>query len=220
MTGLIKDGLWQDPSDLEAARALLQARFDLRIGIWDLASNPTLRKTLLDGQPSTPAPADPVPIPNAAAGRARRVWYAPGGTASEVDWEARTNALAHCTPRWVELFAQLVEESRHQQNTLSQGLEAVQIKTTKSVTKIGYGRGIPKCQAARLTERARPRPLVSDPPPSAEEIDRRIAAGIVRAAMEQTVLAAQPAVLIKAPGLMRTDERRPFTEGDHAEGGP
>ena len=33
ITGLIQDGAWQDPSDLEAARALLQARYDLTLGI-------------------------------------------------------------------------------------------------------------------------------------------------------------------------------------------
>ena len=54
VTGLIKDGAWQDPSGLEAARELLQARYDLTLGIWDLAPNPTLRTTLLTSLRSGP----------------------------------------------------------------------------------------------------------------------------------------------------------------------
>ena len=34
-----------------AARKLLQSRFDLKIGIWDLVDSPTLRESLLDVEP-------------------------------------------------------------------------------------------------------------------------------------------------------------------------
>lgn len=72
VTGLVQDGEWRNPSDLEAARALLQARYDLKIGIWDLAENPTLRSALLSPTPQTPAPARVAPVPAGAAKRAQK----------------------------------------------------------------------------------------------------------------------------------------------------
>lgn len=72
VTGLVQDGEWRDPSDLEAARALLQARYDLKIGIWDLVGNPTLRSALLSSAPPTPAPAKVAAIPAGAAERAQK----------------------------------------------------------------------------------------------------------------------------------------------------
>jgi hypothetical protein len=71
VTGLIKDGEWQDPAPLEAARSLLESRYDLKIGIWDLAGNPTLRQTLLDTVPVAAAPAREAAVPTAAAERAQ-----------------------------------------------------------------------------------------------------------------------------------------------------
>jgi hypothetical protein len=70
VTGLVQGREWHDPSELEAARALLEARFDLQIGIWDLVGNPTLRRTLLDTVPVVPPPVDVAPIPITAAERA------------------------------------------------------------------------------------------------------------------------------------------------------
>lgn len=70
VTGLINDGAWQDPSGLEAARELLQARYDLTLGIWDVAQNPTLRTTLLDVAPVAPAPPVSAPVPAGARTRA------------------------------------------------------------------------------------------------------------------------------------------------------
>jgi len=70
VTGFLTQARWQDPSGLEAARSLLEARYDLKIGIWDLASNPTLRQTLLDVTPVTPAPPVAAAVPGAAAKRA------------------------------------------------------------------------------------------------------------------------------------------------------
>ena len=72
VTGLIERGEWRDPADLEAARSLLQTRFDLKIGIWDLVGNPTLRQTLLDSAPITPAPNAPTELPKMAVNRAKR----------------------------------------------------------------------------------------------------------------------------------------------------
>ncbi|WP_406122349.1 hypothetical protein OHQ89_10005 [Streptomyces canus] len=72
VTGLVQDGEWRDPSDLEAARALLQARYDLKIGIWDLVGNPTLRSALLSSTLQAPAPAEVAPIPAGAAQRAQK----------------------------------------------------------------------------------------------------------------------------------------------------
>ena len=70
VTGLMAHAEWQDSSGLESARSLLEARYDLRIGIWDLASNPTLRQTLLDVTPVRPPPPSAVAVPTAAAKRA------------------------------------------------------------------------------------------------------------------------------------------------------
>ena len=58
MTGVLKNGTWIDPAPLDAARSLLQVRYDLKLGIWDLATNHTLRATLLK---ETPVPAPPSP---------------------------------------------------------------------------------------------------------------------------------------------------------------
>ena len=71
VTGFIRDGDWQDPSDLEAARSLLQARYDLKIGIWDLVNNATLRSTLLETSPFPEAPGRDMEVPIGAAGRAQ-----------------------------------------------------------------------------------------------------------------------------------------------------
>lgn len=70
VTGLVRDGTWQDPSGLEAARKLLEARYDYTIGIWDLADNPTLRQTLLDVVPVEIAPIAEASVPVEAASRA------------------------------------------------------------------------------------------------------------------------------------------------------
>jgi hypothetical protein len=72
VTGLSQSGSWQDPADLEAARWLLQARYDLKIGIWDLVRNPILRRTLLQPTPVPEAPARTAAVPAAAARRADR----------------------------------------------------------------------------------------------------------------------------------------------------
>jgi hypothetical protein len=72
ITGLSAGGTWRDPSDLEAARSLLQARYDLKIGIWDLAGNPVLRRTLLQPSPTPEAPAETAAVPPAAARRAHQ----------------------------------------------------------------------------------------------------------------------------------------------------
>ena len=70
VTGLVQDGEWRDPSTLEAARSLLQARYDLKICIWDLVSNPILRRTLLDSTAVSVAPTAAAEVPAAAAQRA------------------------------------------------------------------------------------------------------------------------------------------------------
>lgn len=69
VTGLVENGEWRDPADLEAARRLRQARYDLQIGIWDLARNPVLRSTLLESAPVAPAPAAPAVLPSDAVER-------------------------------------------------------------------------------------------------------------------------------------------------------
>jgi hypothetical protein len=73
ITGLMQRNEWRDSSDLEAARALLQARFDLRIGIWDLVRHPVLRDSLLEPEPRIPASKTGAPVPAGAARRADRL---------------------------------------------------------------------------------------------------------------------------------------------------
>jgi hypothetical protein len=69
VTGLYRRGEWQDPAELDAARAFVESRFDLRIGIWDLADNPSLRTSLLEPRAVTPAPTEPAPVPKGSARR-------------------------------------------------------------------------------------------------------------------------------------------------------
>jgi hypothetical protein len=70
VTGFAEGMRWQSPDDLEAARSLLTARYDLKIGIWDLVRNPMLRRTLLDSAPTDPVPTTVSRVPTAAVQRA------------------------------------------------------------------------------------------------------------------------------------------------------
>jgi hypothetical protein len=56
VTGWMENGERKPAQDLEAARLLLLERFDLKLGLWDLASNPVLRDTLLDPKSQAPVP--------------------------------------------------------------------------------------------------------------------------------------------------------------------
>jgi hypothetical protein len=67
VSGVVRAGQWQDPSGLEAARLLLLERFDLKLGLWDLADNPVLRATVL-----APSPTQPIPVASAEAPRSAR----------------------------------------------------------------------------------------------------------------------------------------------------
>jgi hypothetical protein len=69
VTGLLERWSWRDPADLEAARKLIQTRFDLKLGIWDLVRNPILCRTLLESAPVVAPPPETATIP---AGAARR----------------------------------------------------------------------------------------------------------------------------------------------------
>jgi len=73
VTGVLQNGHWIDPAPLEAARALLRARFDLHIGLWDLASNDTLRTTLLRETPVLAAPEATAGRPAPVIARERRM---------------------------------------------------------------------------------------------------------------------------------------------------
>lgn len=59
VTGVLQMGKWVDPAPLEAARMLLQARYDLKLGIWDLVTNDVLRSTLLKETPIVAPPSTP-----------------------------------------------------------------------------------------------------------------------------------------------------------------
>lgn len=72
VTGLVRRGAWEDPAHLEAARRLLLERFDLRLGLWDLALNPVLRATALSAALTSAPPPEPVQAPVPTRRRAAR----------------------------------------------------------------------------------------------------------------------------------------------------
>jgi hypothetical protein len=63
VSGLVQAGQWEDAAGLEAARMLLLKRFDLKLGLWDLALNPVLRSAVLDPVPARQAPEEVVQAP-------------------------------------------------------------------------------------------------------------------------------------------------------------
>jgi hypothetical protein len=72
ISGLLRAGQWEDAAGLEAARMLLLKRFDLKLGLWDLALNPVLRSAVLDPVPGRRAPEEPVQASIEARKRAER----------------------------------------------------------------------------------------------------------------------------------------------------
>jgi hypothetical protein len=72
VTGVIQGGTWVDPADFEAARSMLESRYDLKLGLWDLVGNAVLRQAMLDSTPISAPPAEPAAVPAAAKARAVR----------------------------------------------------------------------------------------------------------------------------------------------------
>lgn len=72
ITGYFRDGQWQDPSGPEAARSLLESRFNLKIGFWDLVNNGVLRRSLLKEIPQAPLASGMVTLPQGATDRAAK----------------------------------------------------------------------------------------------------------------------------------------------------
>jgi hypothetical protein len=72
VSGLLREGQWGDAAGLEAARMLLLKRFDLKLGLWDLALNPVLRSTVLDALPVQDVSGEAVQIPAFAWKQAER----------------------------------------------------------------------------------------------------------------------------------------------------
>jgi hypothetical protein len=97
ITGLVQGGQWHDPSDLEAARTLLLARYDLKLGIWDLASNPTLRQSLLDSVPTPDTPDQPAAVPSTAIAR-RKTAAAKGEQKTQAREAAKAAIYARLEP--------------------------------------------------------------------------------------------------------------------------
>ena len=100
VSGLVLAGQWCDPSGLEAARQLVLARFDLRVGLWDLALNPVLRATVLDSAPSSlPIPEAPAEAPAVARRRAaQEVGGVAGALFATLDatgWKLNGSILQH-----------------------------------------------------------------------------------------------------------------------------
>jgi hypothetical protein len=72
VSGLLRAGQWGDAAGLEAARMLLLKRFDLKLGLWDLALNPVLRATVLDSLAIQDVPEEAVQTPAYAWKQAER----------------------------------------------------------------------------------------------------------------------------------------------------
>jgi hypothetical protein len=72
VSGLLREGQWGDAAGLEAARMLLLNRFDLKLGLWDLALNAVLRSTVLDSRPVQSVPKEAAQTPAFAWKRAER----------------------------------------------------------------------------------------------------------------------------------------------------
>jgi hypothetical protein len=72
VSGLLRAGQWEDAGGLEAARMLLLTRYDLKLGLWDLALNPVLRATVLESLPVRPAPGELAQAPANEWKRAER----------------------------------------------------------------------------------------------------------------------------------------------------
>jgi hypothetical protein len=72
VTGLVIGARWADASGVEAARRLLLERFDLRVGLWDLALNPALRGTVLEPAPFPPVTDEEAEAPTLARRRAEQ----------------------------------------------------------------------------------------------------------------------------------------------------
>jgi hypothetical protein len=72
VSGLLRAGEWGDAAGLEAARMLLLKRFDLKLGLWDLALNPVLRSTVLESLPVQDVPDEAVQTPAYAWKQAER----------------------------------------------------------------------------------------------------------------------------------------------------
>jgi hypothetical protein len=99
VTALVLDGRWQDPSELEAARRLLLERFDLKVGLWDLALNPVLRATVLSPLQPPRVFDTPAEVPTVAR---RRAEQEAGGVAralhpglAPVGWKLTRFGLQH-----------------------------------------------------------------------------------------------------------------------------
>jgi hypothetical protein len=63
VSGLLRAGEWEDAAGLEAARMLLLNRFNLKLGLWDLALNPVLRSAVLEPEAQRQVPRQPARAP-------------------------------------------------------------------------------------------------------------------------------------------------------------
>lgn len=63
VTGVVENGAWGDAAGFESARSLLETRYDLKLGLWDLVRNPVLRATVLESTPVLKPPKVKVAMP-------------------------------------------------------------------------------------------------------------------------------------------------------------
>jgi hypothetical protein len=99
VTGLWMRGAWRDAAALEAARRLLLERFDLRLGLWDLATSSALRDSVLT---VAKVPDAPEVVAAPPQGAVRRAQLEGGDIASQLEpalvvqgWRRWGKALLH-----------------------------------------------------------------------------------------------------------------------------
>ena len=99
VTGLLVGGEWKDADALEASRRLLLERFDLKLGLWDLASNPVLRAAALAPSPLPLVPSALATPPLKAVCRAKQqaggIAIALHSTLAAHGWRLQRSVLLH-----------------------------------------------------------------------------------------------------------------------------
>lgn len=60
----------RDAADLDAAMTFVKSRYDLNLGLWDLARDPALRETLLEREAIAPPSAAPTVVPGELVAKA------------------------------------------------------------------------------------------------------------------------------------------------------
>lgn len=84
------EGVLREPVDLDAALTFVRSRYDLSLGLWDLARDPALRTTLLQREESPQPAAGPVSVPSELATKlAEKATHRRNAEATKLDGRRR-----------------------------------------------------------------------------------------------------------------------------------